>query len=302
MKFFKSLLIVAFVLQSTILHAAGTTVLNLPAPGTMVFISPKFTPTIVKGISIYPNDPFKFDFIIDAGDSKLSGEAFKKESTKLVKYFMAALTVPEKEMWVNLSPYEKDRIVPESLGVTELGRDMLAQDYILKQLASSLIYPEKDLGKEFWGKVYAQAEKQYGTTKIPMSTFNKVWIVPSKAVVWEHGRSAFVAESHLKVMLEQDYLALSKNTVIASAAKQSQTNALGSNVVRDVLLPAIEKEVNEGKNFANLRQVYNSMVLATWYKMNLKQSILAQVYANQNKVAGVDVADKAVKQKIYEQY
>ena len=32
-----------------------------------------------------------------------------------------------------------------------MGRDMLAQDYILKQLTASLIYPEKDLGKDFLG-------------------------------------------------------------------------------------------------------------------------------------------------------
>ena len=57
--------------------AAETTVLNLPVPGSMVGISPKFVPTIVKGITIYPNDPFKFDFIVDTGDANLSGQAFK---------------------------------------------------------------------------------------------------------------------------------------------------------------------------------------------------------------------------------
>ena len=72
----------------------------------------------------------------------------------MIKYFFAALTLPEKDVWVNLSPYEKDCIVPKATGDTEMGRDMLAQDYILKQLTASLIYPEKDLGKEFWNRVY----------------------------------------------------------------------------------------------------------------------------------------------------
>jgi len=44
---------------------------------------------------------------------------------------------------VTQSAYEKDRIIPEQLGQTVMGRDMLAQDYILKQLTASLIYPEK---------------------------------------------------------------------------------------------------------------------------------------------------------------
>ena len=62
------------------------------------------------------------------------GEAVRAESLRLIKYFLAALTVPEKDLWVNLSPYEKDRIVPEAFGQTEMGRDLLAQDYLLKQI------------------------------------------------------------------------------------------------------------------------------------------------------------------------
>ena len=33
-----------------------------------------------------------------------------------------------------------------------MGRDMLGQDYILKQITASLIYPESNLGKKFWDK------------------------------------------------------------------------------------------------------------------------------------------------------
>src|SRR5208282_5960974 len=93
----------------------------------------------------------------------------------------------------------------------EMGRDLLAEDYLLKQITASLIYPESQLGKAFWAKVYAQAKAKYGTTNIPINTFNKVWIVPEKAVVYENGGVAFVLENHLKVMLEQDYLSLNKH-------------------------------------------------------------------------------------------
>ena len=113
--------------------ANAQTVLNLPQPGTMVTISQSYNPVIVAGITLYPNNPLQIDFIIDPGDDYLKGEALSKESQKLINYFMAALTIPEGEMWVNLSPYEKDRIIAKGLGETELGRDMLAQDYILKQ-------------------------------------------------------------------------------------------------------------------------------------------------------------------------
>ena len=136
-------------------------------------------------------------------------KSLRSESDKLIKYFLASLTIPEKDLWVNLSPYEKDRIVPQEFGQTEMGRDLLAEDYLLKQITASLIYPESKLGKEFWQKVYAQAQAKYGTTNIPINTFNKVWIVPEKAVVYENKGVAFVLENHLKVMLEQDYLSMS---------------------------------------------------------------------------------------------
>ena len=95
-------------------------------------------------------------------------------------------------MIINLSPYEKDRIIPPSFGQTEMGRDLLAEDYILKQITASLIYPESQLGKEFWRKIYAKAKDKYGTSNIPINTFYKVWIVPERAVVYENRGVAFV--------------------------------------------------------------------------------------------------------------
>jgi hypothetical protein len=62
------------------------------------------------------------------------------DANRLIKYFLASLTVPEKDLWVNLSPYEEDRIAPESLGPTDLGKELLEQDYILKQLKLQILF------------------------------------------------------------------------------------------------------------------------------------------------------------------
>ena len=129
----------------------------------------------------------------------------------MVGYFLASLTVPEDQIWVNLSPYEQERMIAEGLGQTEMGRDLLAQDYMLKQITASLGYPESDLGAKFWVTVYRLAQEKLGTTNIPIKTFNKVWIVPRKAAVYEHENSVFVVSRDLKVMLEEDYLALQKS-------------------------------------------------------------------------------------------
>ena len=41
---------------------------RLPAPGVMVHLSPEFNPPILKGIKVHPDNPFRFDFILDQGD------------------------------------------------------------------------------------------------------------------------------------------------------------------------------------------------------------------------------------------
>jgi len=308
---------------------------SLPVPGVMVNLSPEFNPPILKGIKIHPDNPFRFDFILDKGDSSVIArnavtkqsqqEQLKQESTKLIKYFLASLTIPEKDLWVNLSPYEKDRIIPQSFGLTEMGRDLLAEDYMLKQITASLIYPEGDTGKKFWKRIYQEVSQKFGTTNIPVNTFNKVWIVPDKAVVYENAKAgtAYVVESTLKVMLEEDYLSLEKHSVIASERSERSNllkskkiassalpprndtidvNTLGSQILRQIVIPELTKEVNEGKNFAQLRQVYNSLILATWYKKKIKDSILEQVYADKNKVAGVNIDDPQEKERIYQRY
>jgi len=266
----------------------------LPKPGMMVNLSPAFIPAHLQGLTIHPDDPFKFDFLIHKGDGHLSQEQKRVEYTKLIKYFLASLTIPDNDQWVNLSPYEHNRIIADNFAKTEMGRDLLGQDYLLKQITSSLIYPEKDLGKKFWDKVYERAWRQYGTTNIPVNTFNKVWIIPDQAAVYESGNTVYILRNHLKVMLEEDYLALSRHSEgVRSTTEESKgilrsfANAIASKVIREIILPALEKEVNEGKNFAQLRQIYSGMILATWYKKVLKESLLGIVYANKAKITGL---------------
>ncbi|MCC6759204.1 MAG: hypothetical protein IT395_06235, partial [Candidatus Omnitrophica bacterium] len=209
----------------------------------------------------------------------------------LVKYFLAALTIPDKESWVNLSPSEKDRIIPDVLGQTLMGKAMLEQDYILKQLASSLTNPEDKLGQEFWSKVRAQV----GNENVETSTLSKVWIVPSKAEVLESNGIVLVGEKKLKVMMDEE---MSHQMDISKSLATDPS----SEIFRSTILPKIDKEINEGKNFAEVRQIYNSVILATWYKKALKDSLLGKVYADKGKVAGVETDDKEMKQRIYDQY
>jgi len=321
--------------RSSYAQIAPQSVLNLPIPGSRLVQTPGFTPTIIRGLTIHPDNALAFDFIVDKGDGPVGAGSkpvltFQQESKKLIKYFLAGLTVPKDEMWVNLSPYEENRIIPKGFGDTKMGRDMLAQDYMLKQLTASLMYPEEELGKKFWDRVYTKAAEQFGTTEIPVNTFNKIWIVPETASIYEKDQSVFVVDSHLKVMLEEDYVAMNENmgnkkyglgsvgAPLARAFDEDSINRadtrgaaptnISTAIIREILIPEIEREVNEGEIFANLRQIYNSVILAIWYKEKIivgaygDTPLLGQIYIDQNKTKGLDTEDKQINQKIYDQY
>ncbi|MBF0385888.1 MAG: hypothetical protein HQL27_08465 [Candidatus Omnitrophica bacterium] len=292
--------LVSFIFTSVIPSVFAQTMV-LPTPGMPVSLSAPFLPVMLKGMTLYPDNPLRFDFIVDGGNTGFTPSEIKQESGRLVKYFLAAMTVPQNDLWVNLSPYESNRIIPEALGKTELGRDMLAQDYILKQLTASLLDPEKDLGKEFWNRVYKKAQEKLGTAEVPVDTFNKVWIMPDQATVYENGNAVYVVKSSLKIMLDQDYQAMHEKKGSTTYADKG-SSAISAQITREIILPEIEKEVNEGRNFALIRQIYQSLILAQWYKETIKESLLSKVYIDKKKIAGVNLSDPTIKDQIYARY
>ena len=121
----------------------------------------------------------------------------------------------------------------------------------------------------------------------------------------EKNNTAFIIESRLKVMLEEDYVAMHHNSDQWSKKSTKITpdsRALTTELIREIIIPEIEKEVNNGENFVKLRQIYHSLILATWFKRNLKESVFEKLYIGQNKIRGIDIEDKKIKEKIYNQY
>ena len=312
-------------------------------PNKLLSTTANFKPVNLKGLKVYPDNPFKFDFLIDEGQVVLKDQELQSESSRLIRYFLAGLTIPKEDLWVNLSPYEHERVVPQALGETDAGRDLLGQDYVLKQLTASLIYPESVLGKKFWEKIHAKAQELYGASNIPVDTFNKIWIIPGKITVYEDGNTAIIGEAKLKVMMEADYVAMQRklaysveriadskdaNNYSLNAKRDTLSANFATEIMREVVLPAIEEEVNNGKQFAILRQVYHALILANWLKLKLAYSVeriadskdannyslnakrdtlsakntLLDNYIDQRKISGVNVSDPAIKEKIYQQY
>jgi len=57
--------------------------------------------------------------------------------------------------------------------------------------------------------------------------------------------------------------------------------------------PRNRKRSEPGPEFRPLRQMFYSMILASWYKIAIKDALLNQVYSNKGKTSGVLSDDPA---------
>jgi len=287
-RFLNLFVLIAFCFSNIDGYCQSITGAKFCAPGlNLLPVSQPISHAVLKGVKVNPDNLFDLEFIIDTNNDQ---DINKEEAQTLVNYFFAGLTLPEKDLWVNLSPYEQNRIIPDTTATTELGEGLLKEDYLLKQLAASLTYPETELGKKYWDELNGAvpAGRQVGSRSprpllgrgnpAPTNNFSKVWIVPDKALIYENGNSAFITEATLKVQNEDNNPAF-----------------------REHIIPQITQQVNQGEHFSQLRQIYSALILGVWFKNKLKESIYKN-YISQSKTSGIDNADINAKEKIYQKY
>jgi len=186
----------------------------------------------------------------------------KKAAQKSLEHFFIGLSVPNDVFWVNLNPDEPNRIINLALADTDLGRIMLSADYRLKEDVASVIDPRiSKTGKEFWKRLYQKAEELGIYDKIPVVT--RLWILPDMAEVCEKQNQLYITKSSLKVQLESAYLS---QGVVFKNNKDKELQDFGSKLMEELVLPQLNKRINEAYAYADLRDVYNALILAVWYK------------------------------------
>jgi len=242
----------------------------LPAPNALLKPSVEREMPLMLGLEYDPKHPLAFTVLFDTGDARDVSDAQAKQAIDL---FLSALTTPTKDFWVNLSPTEEERVIPQSLQDTALGSVFLKQDYLLKQLSSSLTDPATETGKAYWATLGSETPAQA-----------KVWIAPKKADFSDDGTRVLVHDAEFKVMTEAEY-ATGKADHGAGAA----------------LLPLIERQVNKGAMFGELRAAYRAMILASWFKAKFSESFYRS-YLAKHKTAGLAAQDPAFKEKVFANY
>ncbi|MBI4706359.1 MAG: hypothetical protein HY761_00310 [Candidatus Omnitrophica bacterium] len=209
----------------------------------------------------------KFNIMLDKGDAKnLPSQELQNTGKDLLSYFLVGVTLPNEAFWVNLRPDAEDQVIDELLARTDVGKIMLEADLQLKKDTSLYTSPQTPQGKEYWRRLYKKAEELFGSDNITIPTLTRPWIVPGEIIVRESkDGSAYIYKATLKVMLEQDHL---KNSATYSFKdpRQKELNEYSSQLIRELIISNLTKEVNSSKKYAELRQVFYSLILSRWFK------------------------------------
>ncbi|MBL7070515.1 MAG: phosphoenolpyruvate synthase [Candidatus Omnitrophica bacterium] len=254
-------------------------------------VTEKFRPLHLRYFS-YDLNSANFKVLVDKGDfAKGKGllpkgtvpeQKLQEETKTLLDYFLVGVTLPDEAFWVNLRPDSESQIIDPYLEQTDVGKIMLEADLQLKKDTARMTSPETPEGRQYWNRLYKKAEELYGYATVTIPTLTRPWIVPGEIIVRESQDSAYVYKAVLRVMLEQDYLKSSGSTLaLTYSFKDERAKALNeysSQLIRELIIPRLTKEINSSKRYAALRQVYYSLILSRWFKNKFadKKGLLPQ--------------------------
>jgi len=224
-----------------------------------------FRPLHLRYLSYNPLEN-NFQLFLDKGSLKNPNPQELEDTTKtLLNYFFIGITLPNDTFWVNLRPDAEDKIIDDRLAQTDVGKIMLETDLQLKKDTAKFTSPETSEGREYWDKLYKKAEEIFGSSSITIPTLTRPWIVPDEIIISETPDSGYIYKATLKVMLEQDYL---KGSAVYSFKDErlKELNEYSSQLIREIIIPRLTKEINSSKRYASLRQVYYSLIMAQWFK------------------------------------
>jgi phosphomannomutase/HEAT repeat protein/CheY-like chemotaxis protein len=244
--------------------------LNLSPAFSGIGAMDKFRPFQLRSL-IFDRSSNEFDLLVDKGDLEKAGIGdIQENARKLMEYFQVGISLPDSKFWVNLRPDNESEIIDPVLAQTDLGKVLLEADVALKKELAKATSPDTAAGRQYWAKLYAKAESLFGRSDISIPTLTRPWIVPGEIIIRQSQGSVYVYKAGLKVQLEQDRIEGSAYNFDDPRLKE--LNDYSSQLIRELILPALTKEVNSSRTFASLRQVYYSLILAQWFKRHFKGS------------------------------
>jgi hypothetical protein len=207
----------------------------------------------------------RYGFTVDTVEGDQPSYGGRRAAQLASDAFFVWLALPPSDFTVNLNPDEPDRIIEAQFGRTDAGRVLLEADLQMKKTVAKLIHPDTPLGKEYFATLQGEAKC--------LST--RQWIVPEPATVRENGGELYILDAPLSVKMEAEYFKtsglLGGQCDAGGKVAQEQNEA----VYRRMILPLVQRAVNEDPAYADLRRVYVSRVAAEWYRERSASKVTA---------------------------
>ncbi len=178
--------------------------------------------------------------------------------------FRAGVLLPASTFWVNLNPSEPSRIADQQLGKTDVARVMLEADLRMKRDSAAITDPRSSANaREYWRRLDDAAGATGPRNEIRQES--RFWIVPGDIELFATNDEAYLRAADLKVQLESEYLGKRGQSGAVIEAPQSAKEK-AQDAAQELVLPTLQTWVNAAPQYHELRQVFASLVLATWYK------------------------------------
>lgn len=240
-----------------------------------------------------------FSYVLKAQKAEKGDEIIDiEDATELsLNSFFISLTIPNDKFWVNLNPWEADRIIEKDLEETDVGRIMLEADLQMKKDFCKYKNPcESEIGEEYWKLLDEKGEELIkecmnnhpGEIKdinnVQFAPVTRHWIVPDRVEAYETDNEIYIVNATLNIHSEPVYEDSTYEIVnqdaffVSRACKEDLSEAVkeygryAKELEEEMILALVVHEVNHGKNYSDLRCVYNSLALAQWYKDKYRYS------------------------------
>jgi hypothetical protein len=259
-------------------------------------------PPLVGGVMFPLANPLAlgFSLLTDAAHEMPTAAEQQELQSRLGRYLNTFLVLSGEHVNVTLTPTDDYCGLPRLLRHTELGRDLLAQDVVLKHYTAAQLHPSTERGKAFWDRVNA----------LPSGRSNfescfRVWIVPGDAGVREEtvgdNGQVTIEKLGLKVLCEQDYETLRQYRTSQGASTVTSCSPEVEKVViglfKELIVPEIQNEVSLGPRFGLLRQILSVLLVAKWIMKSSVGEALTQagfIGSNTPEKYGLNVVDDTV--------
>jgi hypothetical protein len=260
-----------------------------------------FTSIGLNYISVSKNgsDNINFDYIFKAqkANGTRPGIGFNDSTSLAMNAFMTGLAVDDDKFRVNLNPREPNDIIDQQLRESDVGRIMLEADF---QMKSDFSYYENpctnETGKAFWNNVDKKRDAliQRCMDKYPGEILDidnvrfgpggRLTIVPDKIFAYINGTEIYIINALLTIESEscadpaynasfrirnQDIEALSEGCIEELNRSANEYGEYYKEVQDRMIMPYVVADVNHGRKYEDLRNIYVALALAQWYKTTI---------------------------------